>query len=59
MAEPLPGRVPRVRTNVSIPRALHERMQGYRYQINWSRVAAEAFERALARLDREKARRRA
>jgi post-segregation antitoxin (ccd killing protein) len=59
MADSVPGRVPRVRTNVSIPKSLHERMQGYRYEVNWSRVAAEAFERALAKLERDKARRRA
>src|SRR5262245_60643039 len=40
-----------VRTNVSLPRGLKARMDAVKVPVNWSAVAAEAFERKLLELE--------
>lgn len=43
-----------VRTNISLPRALKGRMDAVDASVNWSQVAASAFEVHLRRLESEK-----
>lgn len=49
-----------VRRNVSIPSSLEQRMRDFsaRHQVNWSQIAADAFEDALIRLRKDAAAKR-